>query len=80
MPQMDPESNIDLKICTSNIKIWLNNAVFRSKHALRESNWQESISPYIQYRACTMACINNHTDKNEDGYVPPSVSILWPDC
>lgn len=59
------------------IKIWLNNAVFRSKHAFKESKWQELGNPYS---ACTIACINNHTGKNEDGYVLPSVSILWPDC
>lgn len=26
---------------------------------------------------CTKACINSHTGKNEDGYVPLSVSVLW---
>lgn len=59
------------------IKIWLNNAVFRSKHAFKESKWQELGNPYS---ACAIACINNHTGKNEDGFVLPSVSILWPDC
>lgn len=29
------------------IKIWLNNAVFRSTLAFKESKWQESISPNI---------------------------------
>lgn len=50
------------------IKIWLNNAVFRSKHAFKESKWQELGNPYS---ACAIACINNHTGKNEDGYVLP---------
>ena len=37
MPQMvkNPESNIDKK--NMYIKVWLNNAVFRTKHAFKET-------------------------------------------